>query len=339
MKTITLIPGDGIGPEITSAVKFIFEQIQAPVEWEEYPAGETALQQTGELIPHALIDSLHRNRVALKGPVATPVGKGFRSVNVTLRQMFDLYANVRPCQTTPGLPSKFDKVDIVIFRENTEGLYSGLSYYDERFEIADSISRISRKGCMRIVKSAFDYAQKNGRKKVTVVHKANILKVSGALMLEAAKVVAEEYPGIEWDDKIIDNMAMQLVLRPEQFDVIVTSNLFGDILSDLCAGLVGGLGVVAGANIGNELAIFEAVHGTAPDIAGRGIANPTALLRSAVMLLQHIGQSQLAQQLSQAINHTLAQPQLRTADLGGPATTMQFAKHVVEQMAYIQLGN
>lgn len=336
MKTITLIPGDGIGPEIIEAVKFVFREMGAPVEWEEYPAGETALKETGELIPPALVESIQRNKVALKGPITTPVGKGFRSINVTLRQMFDLYANVRPCKSTPGLSSKFDNVDLVIFRENTEGLYAGLNYYDERLEIADSVSRITKKGCMRIVRAAFEYAKQRGRKLVTVVHKANILKKSGALMLEAAETISKEYPGIEWNDKIIDNMAMQLVLRPEQFDVIVTSNLFGDILSDLCAGLVGGLGVVAGANIGDEIAIFEAVHGTAPDIAGKGIANPTAILRSSVMMLEHIGEEALAKKLGTAIDRTLAQKELCTADLGGKANTMEFARNVVKQMELIE---
>jgi isocitrate dehydrogenase (NAD+) len=279
MKNVTLIEGDGIGPEIIDAVKKIFDAADVPINWEEENAGETVFEKKGEFIPKSLIDSIERNKVALKGPITTPVGHGFQSINVQLRQMFDLYQNLRPCHTTEGIDSRFDNVDLVIFRENTEGLYAGLQFYDKRLGISDSIARITEKGCYRIVKAAFEYARRNKRKMVTLVHKANIIKEGGRMLLDAGDAVAKEYPDIIKDDKIIDNMSMQLVLKPENFDVIVTTNLFGDILSDLCAGLVGGLGVVAGANIGDDVAVFEAVHGSAPDIAGKGLANPTAILR------------------------------------------------------------
>lgn len=330
MTTVTLIPGDGIGVEIVESVKQIFTAAQAPIVWEVELAGKSALESKGELIPESLVASIKRNKIALKGPVETPVGGGFKSINVTLRQMFDLYQNVRPCITTAGVPTRFTGVDLVLFRENTEGMYSGLSYYDERLKIVDSISRISEQGCHRIVLSAFEYARKNGRKNVTVVHKANILKRSGAMMLDAAKEIAKDFPEITWNDKIIDNMCMQLVVRPEQFDVIVTSNLFGDILSDLCAGLVGGLGVVSGANIGDGVAIFEAVHGTAPDIAGKGIANPTAILRSAILMLEYMGEKELAKKIYKAVDNTLDTKEERTGDLGGTANTATFTQNVIK---------
>ena len=332
MKIVTLIPGDGIGLEIVEPVKAIFAAAKAPIQWEIEQAGEIALKEQGELMPASLLASISRNRVALKGPIGTPLGGGFKSINVSLRQKFDLYQNLRPCKSTNGINTKFENVDLVLFRENTEGLYSGLSFYDERLDIVDSISRISMKGCLRIVRAAFEYAHKNNRKRVTVVHKANILKRSGGMMLEAAKVAAQDFPHIEWNDRIIDNMCMQLVTRPEQFDVIVTSNLFGDILSDLCAGLVGGLGVVAGANIGHECAIFEAVHGTAPDIAGKGIANPTAILRSAVLMLEYLEERAVAEKITRAIDATLAIPQERTGDLGGQANTMAFTENVIKRL-------
>lgn len=332
MRQVTLIPGDGIGPEITEAVKAIFAAAQVPVSWEEQNAGQTTYDSMGELIPNALIESLSRNRVALKGPITTPVGKGFKSINVQLRQMFDLYANIRPCVTTAGIDTKFDNVNLVIFRENTEGLYSGLEVYDEKWEIADSFNRISRTGCEKIVRAAFEYADKHGCKKVTVAHKANILKMAGRLMLDAGQKISKEFPHIELNDKIIDNMCMQLVAKPEQFDVIVTTNLFGDILSDLCAGLVGGLGVVAGANIGKDMAIFEAVHGTAPDIAGKGIANPTALLRSAIMMLHHIGEKEHANRIEAALQKTLLNKDQCTGDLGGKASTMEFTNYLISNL-------
>lgn len=332
MHTITLIPGDGIGPEITRAVQDIFAAAQVPVQWEEQNAGQTTFDQSGELLPQALFDSLERTRVALKGPITTPVGKGFRSINVSLRQKYDLYQNLRPAKTTEGIASRYSGVDIVLFRENTEGLYAGLELWDEHHGIGDSIARVSVAGARKICRAAFAYAAKHGRKKVTLAHKANILKVPGKIMLDAAAEAAREFPHIQYEDKIIDNMCMQLVTKPEQFDVIVTTNLFGDILSDLCAGLVGGLGVVSGANIGDDMAIFEAVHGSAPDIAGRGIANPTALLRSALLMLEHLGEKEQCGRIENALNETLRHKEQCTGDLGGQASTQQFAQNVINNL-------
>lgn len=332
MRKVTLIEGDGIGPEITRSVKEIFSAAGVPVEWEEENAGQITFEQVGELIPETLIASIKKNRVALKGPITTPSGKGFKSVNVQLRQMFDLYQNLRPCITPKGFKTKFDNLNITLFRENTEGLYSGLEFYDERLGISDSIARITKAGCYRIVKAAFEYAKKHNRKKVTIVHKANILKSGGKLVLDAGVQVARDYPGIEMDDKIMDNMCMQLVIKPEQFDVVVTTNLFGDILSDLCAGLVGGLGMVAGANIGDTIAIFEAVHGTAPDIAGKNIANPTALLKSSILMLEHLDLQEYATKIEEALQITLADPEQRTADLGGHNSTTAFTQNVIRNL-------
>ncbi len=331
-KLVTLIPGDGIGPEIVESVKDIFSAAGAPINWEEINAGQISVDKGGKLIPDELIASLKKNRIGLKGPISTPVGKGFKSINVQLRQLFDLYANLRPCKNIPGLVTKFSNVDLVIVRENTEGLYSGLEYYDERLGIADSIARVTKVGCYQIVKEAFEYAKNNGRKKVTLVHKANILKQAGALFLQAGEEVAKQYPDIQKEEIIIDNMCMQLVVRPERFDVIVTTNLFGDILSDLCAGLVGGLGIVAGANIGKEASIFEAVHGSAPDIAGKGIANPTAILKSSVMMLEHMGEQAVAKKIDKALDLTLAVKDHCTGDLGGKASTKEFTKNVIKNL-------
>lgn len=333
MHLITLIPGDGIGPEITKAVTDIFAAAQVPVQWEEQNAGQTTFDQSGELIPQALLTSLEKNRVALKGPITTPVGKGFRSINVTLRQKYDLYQNVRPSKTTEGIETRYEGIDLVLFRENTEGLYSGLEVWDERLGIADSIARITVAGARKICRAAFAYAAKHGRKKVTLAHKANIIKMAGTIMLNACKEAATEFPQIVFEDKIIDNMCMQLVGKPEQFDVIVTTNLFGDLLSDLCAGLVGGLGVVAGANIGDDMAIFEAVHGSAPDIAGQGKANPTALLRSALMMLHHLGEHQYADTIEKALEATLKDKTKCTGDLGGSASTSEFAQAIISNLS------
>jgi isocitrate dehydrogenase (NAD+) len=332
MHLITLIPGDGIGPEITKAVTDILAAAQAPIQWEEQNAGQTTFDQSGELIPQALLTSLEKTKVALKGPITTPVGKGFRSINVTLRQKYDLYQNVRPAKSTAGLNTRYEGIDLVLFRENTEGLYAGLELFDEHLGIADSIARNTVAGARKICRAAFAYADKHGRKKVTLAHKANILKVAGKLMLDACAAAAAEFPHIVYEDKIIDNMCMQLVTKPEQFDVIVTTNLFGDILSDLCAGLVGGLGVVAGANIGDDMAVFEAVHGSAPDIAGQGKANPTAMLRSALMMLEHLGEHALAQRIEKALNATLANKAECTGDLGGSASTSAFAQHIIAKL-------
>ncbi len=330
--TATLIPGDGIGPEITEAVVKIFEAAAAPINWEEHNAGETVLATKGALIPDSLIDSVKQHKIALKGPCSTPVGKGFKSVNVTLRQKLDLYANVRPGRSIEGVKTRFDNVDLVTFRENTEGLYAGLEVYDENLEVADAFNRISRSGSERLVRAAFEYARKHGRKKVTLVHKANILKLTSGLFLKTGQAVAAEYPDIECDEKIIDNMCMQLVKNPEWYDVIATTNLFGDILSDLVAGLVGGLGIVPGANIGTNYAVFEAVHGSAPDIAGQNKANPTALLQSGIMLLRHVRETAVADRIEQALFATLADKQLVTGDLGGPNTTTGFTAEIIKRL-------
>jgi isocitrate dehydrogenase (NAD+) len=329
---VTLIPGDGIGPEITESVKSIFEAAGAPITWDEHNAGESVLESHGALIPETLIASIKQNKVALKGPCTTPVGKGFKSVNVTLRQRLDLYANVRPGKSVPGVDSRFQNVDLVTFRENTEGLYCGLEYYDEKLEVADSINRISRVGSERLVRAAFEYARKHGRKKVTIVHKANILKLSSGLFLKTGLEVAKDYPDIQCEDKIIDNMCMQLVKNPEWYDVIATTNLFGDILSDLVAGLVGGLGLVPGANIGSEYAVFEAVHGSAPDIAGQNKANPTALLQSGIMMLRHLSQNEVADRIEKALMETLSHKELVTGDLGGRNTTTGFTAEIIKRL-------
>ncbi|MEL6135066.1 MAG: isocitrate/isopropylmalate family dehydrogenase, partial [Bacteroidota bacterium] len=327
MPTITLIPGDGIGPEITDAVVDILDAAEAGLEYDEQPAGLTAFREVGDLIPGDLIESVKTHKVALKGPLTTPVGEGFKSINVTLRQQFDLYQNVRPCRTIPGVKSRFDNVDLVLFRENTEGLYSGFEIWDERRQLADAMARVSREGSERIIRAACEYARAQGRKQVTVAHKANILKKSSGLFLQVGREIAEEYPDLTVNDRIIDNMCMQLVMYPERYDVIVTTNLFGDILSDLSAGLIGGLGVIPGANIGDDIAIFEAVHGSAPDIAGQGIANPSALLQSAIMMLRHLKLQEAADRVETALFKTLGDTTKVTKDLGGAASTEEFAEN------------
>ncbi|NBV12754.1 MAG: NAD-dependent isocitrate dehydrogenase [Sphingobacteriia bacterium] len=333
MRTIvTLIPGDGIGPEITESVCEILEKAGAEISWETYLAGERSFQENGELIPRALIESIKRNRYALKAPVTTPVGKGFKSVNVGLRQELDLFINLRPSQTLPGVKTRFDQVDIVLFRENTEGLYAGLEIYDERLGIADAIKRVTRKGSERIIRAAFDYARKHNRRKVTLVHKANILKITFGMFLEIGRTISAEYPDIQFEDVIIDNMCMQLVRNPEKYDVVVTTNLFGDILSDLNAGLVGGLGIVAGANLSEDYFVFEAVHGSAPDIAGQDKANPTALLQSAILMLEYLGKFDVAKNIKNALFHVLAQQEWCTADLGGQSGTRKFTQHIVQAL-------
>lgn len=332
MSQVTLIPGDGIGFEITESVKQVFKAAGAAVTWDEHNAGETALEQTGQLIPDSLLASIQQTKVALKGPCGTPVGKGFKSVNVTLRQKLDLYANVRPGKSIEGIETPFKNVDLVTFRENTEGLYSGLEVYDERLEIADAFNRITRAGSERLVRAAFEYARKHGRKKVTLAHKANILKMSSGLFLKVGLEVAKEYPDIQVEDKIIDNMCMQLVKYPNAYDVIATTNLFGDILSDLVAGLVGGLGIVPGANMGKDCAVFEAVHGSAPDIAGQNKANPTALLQSGIMMLHHLGQVDVANRIEKALFATLAVKDLVTGDLGGKNSTTGFTDAIISRL-------
>lgn len=326
---ITLIPGDGIGPEVVEATLEVLNATGVAIEWERCEEiGAEAVETYGEPLPQPVLDSIKDNRVALKGPVTTPVGKGFKSVNVQLRQKLDLHANVRPSATLPGIKTPFEDVDLVIFRENTEGLYSGIETFDERLQIADSTARITRAGSERIIRFAFEYARANGRSQITLVHKANILKKSSGLFLDIGREIAKEFPDIEFNDRIIDNMCMQLVVRPHQYDCIVTTNLFGDILSDLAAGLVGGLGVVAGANIGSEYAVFEAVHGSAPDIAGQNKANPTALILSAEMMLRHIGEPAAARALRAGLEDALLDGKQLTGDLGGTGTTTAFADAV-----------
>ena len=332
MTKVTLIPGDGIGTEITASVKDIFAAANAPIEWEEHNAGILALEATGELIPDALIESIKTNKVALKGPCSTPVGKGFRSVNVQIRQILDLYANVRPGRTLKGVQTRFENVDLITFRENTEGLYSGLEIFDKANGIADGFARVTVKGCRRLVVAACEYARKHNRKRVTLVHKANILKKTSGLFLEVGREVAKDYPDITVDDRIIDNMCMQLVKYPEDYDILAATNLFGDILSDLVAGLVGGLGVVPGANMNKEIGVFEAVHGSAPDIAGQNKANPTALLQSAIMMLRHLEETKLANRIENALFEVLAQPELVTGDLGGSNSTTGFTAEIIKRL-------
>ncbi len=333
--TVSLIEGDGIGPEIASATVRAIEACGGAIEWERVDAGAGAVAKHGDPLPQATIDSIKRTQLALKGPLATPSGGGYRSVNVTLRQQFDLYANVRPAVTIPGVPSRYTNVDLVIVRENTEDLYAGVEHYiDARRSAAESIAIITRFGSERVIVYAFEYARRLGRKKVTLVHKANILKMSNGLFLDTGKEVAKRYPDIAFDDMIVDATAMKLVTQPERFDVIVTMNLFGDILSDLTAGLIGGLGVAPAANIGDGgCAMFEAVHGTAPDIAGKGIANPSGLMLSSAMLLDHVGQGAAATRLRKGIWAALADPGSRTGDLGGGANTQQFTDAVVARSA------
>ena len=329
---VTLIPGDGIGPEVVAAAVRVLEATGVAFDWDEQQAGVGVFEATGEALPQATVDSIERTRLAFKGPLTTPVGTGFRSINVRIRQTFDLYANVRPCETLPNTHGPFEGVDLMLYRENTEGLYAGIEYFDERNQIADSINRITRTGSERIVRYAFEDAQRRGRKRLTLVHKANILKESGGLFLKIGKEIAPEFPDITFDDRIIDNMAMQLVIRPDAYDAVVTTNMFGDILSDLMAGLVGGLGVTGSANIGEDCAVFEAVHGSAPDIAGQGVANPTAIIRSGVMMLRHLGETQAAEAIRAALHDLYAEGTRLTGDLGGSATTTEFTDTLVERV-------
>lgn len=322
--TITLIPGDGIGPEVTRAVVRIIDTAGVRIDWDTEDAGQTAVDRHGEPLPASLIDSVRRNKVALKGPVTTPVGRGFTSVNVGLRKTLDLFANLRPIFNLPGVPARFGKLDLILVRENTEDLYSGLEH-EVVPGVMVSMKVITRTASMRIAQFAFDYARRNGRHRVTGVHKANIMKMGDGLFISCAQEVAKAYPEITYDQRIVDAACMHLVMRPESFDVLLMPNLYGDIVSDLCAGLVGGLGVVGSANLGTEMALFEAVHGTAPDIAGQDLANPTALLLSALMMLHHIGEGEAATRIRAALTTVIANPATRTRDLGGTATTTTFA--------------
>lgn len=332
--TITVIRGDGIGPEIMDATLQVLDAMGLGLQYEDADAGMVALEKHGELLPQATMESIRRNKVALKSPLTTPVGEGFSSINVELRKRFDLYANVRPAISFPNTKSRFPSgIDLVTVRENTEGAYSAEGQeVSADGDTATSITRTTRKGSERIVRYAFDLARRTGRKKVTVVHKANILKSTSGLFLKVAREVAAKYPEIECNEMIVDNTCMQLVMRPEQFDIIVTTNLFGDIISDLCAGLVGGLGLAPGANIGTDVAVFEAVHGSAPDIAGKGVANPCALLLGAAQMLDHLGMAEKATKLRAAIVATLEAKDSLTPDLGGEGNTMSFAKAIASRV-------
>jgi len=328
---ITLVPGDGIGPEVSEAVVRIFKVAKLDIEWERHDAGVTAFKRYNQSLPGALLDSIRRNRVALKGPVTTPIAEGFTSVNVGLRKALDLYANLRPVRNLAGVPSRFSNVDLVIVRENTEDLYAGLEHQIVP-GVVESLKIITEKASTRIAQFAFDYARRSQRKRVTAIHKANIMKLSDGLFLESTRKVAREHTDIAYDERIVDAACMQLVMQPEKFDVLLLPNLYGDIVSDLCAGLVGGLGVVPGANFGESAAVFEAVHGSAPDIADKNLANPTALLLSGLMLLEHIGEREHADRIRAALDRVLAAGVIRTRDLGGTASTTEFTDAICKEI-------
>ncbi len=335
-RVVTLIHGDGIGPEVTAATLTVIEAAGVGLEWDEQLAGVAAVEKHHTPIPDQTLESIRRNKVALKGPLTTPVGTGFRSVNVALRKEFDLYANVRPAETLVH-GDRYDDIDLVLIRENTEGLYVGVEHFigvgNDPKAAAESVMIITRYGAERVVRYAFEYAVSNGRKKVTLAHKANILKFTQGLFLEAGKMVAAEYAGrIEFEDKIVDNTAMQLVLNPYQFDVLVMENMFGDILSDLIAGLVGGLGLAPGGNIGKDAAIFEPVHGSAPDIAGKGVANPGAMILAACMMLEYLNEQDACNRIRQALRAVISEKKTLTPDLHGSATTQQFAAAIAEKL-------
>jgi len=329
---VTLIPGDGIGPELAEATRRVLDASGVEFEWEVQEAGDAVLAREGTPLPQRVLDSIVRNKIAIKGPITTPVGVGFRSVNVALRQTLGLYANLRPVRSIPGLKTRYDNVDLVIVRENTEDLYAGIEHMVGP-DAAESIKIITRAASERIARYAFEYAVANGRRKVTAVHKANIMKFSDGLFLESCRTIAAQYDGkIEFEDRIVDNMCMQLVQKPELYDVLVLPNLYGDIVSDLCAGLVGGLGVAPGANIGPDAAVFEAVHGSAPKYAGLNKANPTALMLSGVLLLRHIGEQSAAERVEDAIRSVIAEGRDVTYDLGGSAGTSDFADAIVGRL-------
>jgi len=332
MHDIVLIPGDGIGPEITNSVTTILDSAGLDINWIRCSAGLKAHEELGNPLPDETLEAIDEYRVALKGPLTTPVGAGFRSVNVAMREKFDLYSNIRPAKTLPHIHSRYEDVNLVMFRENTEGLYIGKEKWVKENSHAESIAVVTRDASEKIIRAAFEYARKKNRKKVTLVHKANILKFTCGLYMEVGEEVAKEYPDVEYEDLIVDNMAMQMVMRPEQFDVIVTTNLFGDILSDLASGLVGGLGLTGAANIGDDAAMFEAVHGSAPDIAGQNKANPIAFLLSSLMLLEHIGEDNKADRIRQAVYYTLENKSVCTPDINGEGSTTSFTKAVCENL-------
>ncbi|WP_281712784.1 isocitrate/isopropylmalate dehydrogenase family protein [Anaerotignum lactatifermentans] len=325
---VTLIPGDGSGPEVIAAAKRVVEATGIAIEWEQAEAGAAMIEKYGTPLPDETIESIRRNGVALKGPVTTPVGTGFRSVNVAMRKIFDLYANVRPAKTYPGVISRYDNIDLVVVRENTEDLYAGIEHMVGE-DAAESIKLITRKGCERIIRYAFDFAVREGRKKVTAVHKANIMKCTDGMFFDIARQIAKEYPQIEFNDSIVDAMCMRLVMHPEDYDVLVCPNLYGDIVSDLCAGLVGGLGLTPSANIGVSGAIFEPIHGSAPDIAGQHKINPTAAILSASLMLAHLGEAKAAADIEQAVTKVISEGKTLTQDMGGTASTEEFADAVI----------
>lgn len=330
MKRVTLIPGDGIGPEITNATVKVLEAAGCGITWDIVSAGMAPFEKTGNPLPDDAIESFKKNKILLKGPLTTPVGEGYKSVNVSIRQQFDLYANVRPALSIPGVKSNFKDIDLLIIRENTEEIYSADEcYISPDRSTAEATFKVTKHACERIVKFAFEEAKKRKKKKVTLVHKANILKCTSGLFLEIGKKVAKEFSDIPFEEKIVDNMCMQLVINPHQFDTIVTTNLFGDILSDLTAGLIGGLGVAPGANIGKDYAMFEAVHGTAPDIAGKNVANPTAQILAACMMLDYLGETKKSEKIRKAVLSTMSSGKNLTKDLGGGASTNEFTKAVI----------
>jgi isocitrate dehydrogenase (NAD+) len=329
--TITLIPGDGIGPEVASSVVRIIEASGVDVAWETHYAGAQALEKFGTTLPDELLESIKRNKVALKGPITTPIGKGFASVNVGLRKALDLYANLRPVRALPNVPCRYPNLDLVVVRENTESLYSGLEHVVIP-GVVESLKIITEKASTRIARFACEYVRRERRKRITCIHKANIMKLSDGLFLDCFRKVAMEYPEIAAVDMIVDNASMQLVMRPEQFDVLLCENLYGDIISDLCAGLIGGLGLVPAANIGELGAVFEAVHGSAPDIAGQGVANPTALLQSGILMLRYLDEREAAERIEQSMLGVFAEGKVRTRDIGGTAKTAEFADAIIGKM-------
>ena len=328
---ITLIPGDGIGPEVTAAVIRIFSAAHLDIEWERHDAGVLAFQRYNTSLPAELLESIQRNKVALKGPVTTPIGEGFTSVNVGLRKALDLYANLRPVRNMAGVESRFDNVDLVIVRENTEDLYSGLEH-EVVPGVVESLKIITERASTRIARFAFDHARANGRRRVTAIHKANIMKLGDGLFLDSCRTVSRDYSDVTYDERIVDAVCMQLVMHPERFDVLLLPNLYGDIVSDLCAGLVGGLGVVPGANMGATCAMFEAVHGSAPDIANQNVANPMALLLSGLLMLDHIGEREQSTRIRRALSQVLTDGRVRTRDLGGTASTTEFTEAICKEI-------
>jgi isocitrate dehydrogenase (NAD+) len=331
LKTVTLIPGDGTGPELTAAARRVVDASGAKIAWETVEAGEAAMASQGTPLPQGVLDSIRKTRACLKGPLSTPFGTGYRSVNVELRKRFDLFAGIRPCRSLEGVRAPASEVDLILVRENTEDLYAGIEHEVGK-DAAESIRIITREGSRRIAHAAFEYATRNARRKVTIVHKANILKLTDGLFLDTARDVARDYPGIETEDRVVDNMAMQLIQRPQEYDVLLCPNLYGDILSDLAAGLVGGLGLAPGMNLGREHAIFEAVHGSAPQFKGQDKLNPTALILSAVLLLEHLNETQAAERISRAVRKVIQEGRTVTFDLGGSASTTQMTDAIVAAM-------